>query len=162
MAPKSERGQCSIYLVEQLTDLMAALSLNKALLARILRVSGPTIDEWFAGRQPAEKDQNRLQRISTILAYGSVSAVMPLNARLVRRSLGPGLPSLIDLLSNEHIEPTRILSAIGHVRVLTEDAEHRRGKREKWLRELGFEEPSQCWRRETLARNVALLDRLKG
>ena len=90
MAPKSERGQRSIYLVEHLTDLMAALALNKALLARILRVSRPTVGEWFAGRQPAEDDQNCLQRISTTLAYGSVSAVMSLNARLFA---GHGVPA---------------------------------------------------------------------
>lgn len=162
MIQVAERKNTTSYCVDQLTDLMTSLALNRALLARILRLSRPTIDEWFGGRQPAEEDQNRLQRILTILAQGSVSAGSPLNARFVRRSRGSGDQSLIDLLSKERIEAARILSAIGQVRVLTEDADHRRGNREEWLRELGFEEPTPSWRRETLARNVGLLDWPKG
>lgn len=162
MTPDPEREDTTPYRGQQLMDLMASLALNKALLGRILRVSRPMIDGWFAGRQPKEEEQERLERILAILAQASVSAVRPLNARFVRRAREPDLPSLIDLLSNERIEATRVLYEIGHVRVLTEDAERRRDEREEWLRELGFEEPSQGWRRETLARNVALLDRPKG
>ncbi|MDE0104181.1 MAG: hypothetical protein OXL38_11820 [Gammaproteobacteria bacterium] len=65
-------------------------------------------------------------------------------------------------MSNERIDAARILSAIDCARVLTEDAEHRRGNREERLRELGFEKPTPSWRRETLARNVGLLDWPKG
>ena len=162
MAPGFERENATVPFVDQLVNLMASLALNRTLLARILRVSCPMIDEWFAGRRPEAEDQERLSRILAILAQGSVSAVRPLNARFVRRAPDPGLPSLIDLLSNERIDATRILSAIDRARILTEDDEHRRGNREERLRELGFEEPTPSWRRETLARSVGLLDWPKG
>ena len=162
MTPDAEREDTRPYCGEQLTDLMASLALNRTLLAGILRVSCPMIDEWFGGRRPEAEDQERLSRILAILAQGSVSAVRPLNARFVRRTPDPGLPSLIDLLSNERIDATRILSAIDCARILTEDAEHRRGNREERLRELGFEERTLSWRRETLARNVGLLNWPEG
>lgn len=137
---------------------MAALALNNDLLARILRVRRPRIDDWFAGKQAEEEDQERLQCILTILGQESVSAASPLNARFVRRSLDPGLPSLVDLLSDERMDAHRIFATVSHARVLTEDAKRRRGEREQRLRELGFEDHSQIRRRATLGRNVALLD----
>ena len=124
--------------VELLEQLMAALSLNKDLLAGILRVSRPEIDEWFAGRQTEGVDKKRVWDLLDILTQGSVSATNPLNARFVRRSRTPGIPSLVELLSHERINSCRILTEIGHVRMLAEDANRRRCEREQKLRELGF------------------------
>lgn len=154
----AERENATLSMVEQLEQLMAALSLNKILLAGILRVSRSNIDEWFAGKQPKGADEKRVLGLLNILVRGSVSATNPLNARFVRWSWLANQPSLVELLSHERTDAQRILAAIGQARVLTEDAERRRGEREQRLRELGFEDHSKMRRRATLARNMALLD----
>ena len=137
---------------------MAALGLNKSLLARVLRVSRPTIYEWFSGKQPKPGNEERLQRVLGILTQASVSGARPLNARFVRRPLAHGGPPLIDLLSEERIDVPRVIEMIGQARASAEDARSRQGAREERLRDLGFDESTPEQRRETLARNVALLE----
>lgn len=137
---------------------MAALGLNKSLLAKVLRVSRPTIYEWFSGKQPKPGNEERLQRLLDILTQASVSAESPINARFVRRPLAHGVPPLVDLLSEERIDAPRVIAAIDQARTLAEEGSRRQRDREERLRALGFEESSQEQRRETLARNVALLE----
>ena len=158
MTPDPERENATLSLVEQLAELMAALALNKPLLARILRVSRPTIYEWFTGKAPKQATEERLQSILDILAQGSVTAATPLNARFVRRPRAGGSLSLVDLLAEECIDAGRAIAAINDVRALTEGAKRRQSERDGSLRDLGFEEPGSEQRRETLARNIALLE----
>ena len=148
----------ALSVAEELTELMAALALNKSSLAKILRVSRPTIYEWFDGKVPKPANEERLQGILQILSRRAVTGARPLNARFVRRSVEGGSQSLVDLLSEERIEADRVAGAIDDVRTLTVADKRRRSDRERRLRDLGFEEPGQGQRRETLARNVALLD----
>ena len=157
-AQANQAARVARSVIEGLEELMAALSLNKSLLARILRVSRPTIYEWFAGNVPKLANEERIQGILSILEQGSVSASAPLNARFVRRPCTGGSLSLVDLLANERIDAERAIAAINDVRALTEDAERRRREREGRLRDLGFEDPGPDQRREMLARNVALLE----
>lgn len=147
-----------LSVIEGLEELMAALALNKSLLARILRVSRPTIYEWFAGKAPKQTNEERLQSILDILAQGAVNSSTPLNARFVRRPRASGSLSLVDLLTEERIDPGRVIAAINDARALSEDAKRRQSERDGRLRDLGFEEPVPEQRRETLARNVALLE----
>ena len=77
MTPDPERENTRLSLVEQLAELMAALALNKSLLARILRVSRPTIYEWFSGKVPKQATEERLESILDILAQGSVTSSTP-------------------------------------------------------------------------------------
>lgn len=150
--------QTALSVVEQLAELMAALALNKSLLAKVLRVSRPTIYEWFAEKQPKRENDERLQGILTLMARASVSASSPLNARFVRRPSSVGEPSVVDLLCEDHIDSTRAIAAMGEARILTERDQRQRRDRERRLRDLGIEEPSPDRRRETLARNVGLLE----
>ena len=137
---------------------MAALALNKSLLAKILRVSRPTIYEWLAGKEPKPANEERLQVILHHLAHGSVSGSFPLNARFVHRPRGGGSASLVDLLSEERIDTDRVSDAINEARALTGEAKRRQGARDSRLRKLGFQGHGPEQRREVLARNVALQD----
>ena len=143
---------------EQLEQLMAALALNKSLLARILRVSRPTIYEWFAGKQPKQENEERLQGILGLLAQASVAASNPLNARFVRRPRPGSQPSVIELLAEDPIDTRRIVTAMQDARTLTDHDKQRRSDRDKRLRKLGFKELDPEQRRKTLATNIGLLE----
>ena len=154
----AHRKSSSRSVVEQLEELMAALALNKPLLARILRVDHCTTDEWFAGKQPKQDDKERLQRVLGLLAQASAATSNPLNARFVRRPHTGQHASVVDLLSDECIDMRRAVAAMENARSLTDNDRQRRGDREIRLRDLGFEQSGREQRRETLAANVALLD----
>ena len=47
--------------VDQLKELRAALSLNKSQLARIMRVTRPTIYEWYQGKDPNASNSARIR-----------------------------------------------------------------------------------------------------
>ena len=156
----SRRGNAiaALPVVDQIEELMAALSLNKSLLAQIMRVSRPTIYEWFAGKQPKADNEDRLEALLDILARGSVSAAKPLNARFVRRALVPGMTPLIELLCEHQVDDRVVLTAIHQAREFEADAARKRRAREDRLHALGFEDLSREQRQEGLARNVALLE----
>jgi len=148
----------ALSVVEQMQELLAALSLNKSQLAQILRVTRPTLYDWFQGKEPNVANTERLHALLRVLARASVLGSSPLNARFVRQPIDLEVPSLIDLLGEEQIDEDRVLHAIEKVRALGDSASHRRTTREDRLRALGFQDPSNEQRREQLARTVALQD----
>jgi len=148
----------ALSVVEQMQELLAALSLNKSQLSQILRVTRPTMYDWFQGKEPNAANTERLHALLRVLARASVSGASPLNARFVRQPTDLDVPSLIDLLEEDQIDEDRVLHAIEQVRVLGDSASRRRTTREDRLRALGFEDPSDEQRREQLARNAALQD----
>lgn len=144
--------------VEQMQELLAALAINKSQLAEILRVTRPTMYDWFQGKEPNAANADRLHALLRILARASVSSAMPLNARFVRKQIELDSPSIIELLTAEDLDEDRIVQALRHARTLGETAEARRTRREDRLRAVGFEDPTNDERRERLARNAALKD----
>lgn len=138
------------FVADRVDELMAALSLSKSLLAQVMRVSRPTIYEWLAGKLPNEANEERLEALLGVLGREGVSGATPLNARFVRRQ-PRGAKSIIGLLSAEHIDEGKVVTAIRHARSLEHEANHRRSEREARLRQLGFAEPDQEQRRENLA-----------
>ncbi len=146
----------ALSVIEQMQELLAALSLNKSQLAQILRVTRPTMYDWFQGKDPNVANTERLHALLRVLARGSISGASPLNARFVRQPTDLDAPSLIDLLGEEQLNEERVLHAIEQVRALGDSASLRRTTREDRLRALGFEEPSDEQRKDQLARNVAL------
>ena len=145
-------------IAEQMQELLAALSLNKSQLARILRVTRPTIYEWLEGNRPNHTNAKRLNALFGVLERASVSSSTPLNARFVRYPVEPGTPSLVDLLEEEQVNENRLVEVMKQAQRLANMASERRENREDRLRRLGFEEPSREQRKEQLARNVALMD----
>lgn len=141
---------------EKLTDLAAALSLNKSQLAQVLRVTRPTVYAWLRGNEPGAANLERLHNLLGILARASVSGAAPLNARFVRQRPGPDEPSVLELLCEEELEPEQITEALKTARSLEEAADQKQRAREARLRARGFGEADSARRREQLARNVAL------
>ena len=151
-------GSETLAVVDQLNELRAALSLNKSQLARVMRVTRPTIYEWYEGKDPNATNSQRIRTLSYLLELNAVSGAMPLNARFVRQPLGPAEPALLDLLCEPRLDQVRVTRTLKRVRVLGSAARRKRMGREDRLRRLGFEDPDSDQRREQLARNVALQD----
>ena len=142
---------------ERIQELQAALSLNKSQIARVLRVTCPTLYDWLQGREPDAADAERLRTLLRMLARAGVSGADPLNARFVRRPVGIQDPSLVDLLCEERIDEDRVVHVIGHAQALADSASRRRTAREARLHRLGFDDPGDEQRRRQLATNMALL-----
>ena len=145
-----EAADVGAFVADRVDELMAALSLSKSLLAQIMRVSRPTIYEWLAGKLPNEANEERLETLLGVLGREGVSGANPLNARFVRRQ-PRGAKSIIGLLSAEHIDEGKVVTAIGRARSLEHESNQRRREREARLRQLGFAEPDREQRRENLA-----------
>ena len=152
----SFREIVALPVIEQMQELQAALSLNKAQLAGILRVARPTLYDWLRGREPNGANAGRVDTLLRILAQASVSSASPLNARFVARRVEIDAPSLIELLGAESLDEDRVVRAIERSRALADSASRRRTAREERLRTLGFEELGGEQRRRQLATNVAL------
>ena len=141
---------------ERIQELQAALSLNKSQIARVLRVTRPTLYDWLQEREPNAANAERLRTLLRMLARAGVSGANPLNARFVRRSVGFQSPSLVDLLCEERIDEARVAHVIAHAQALADSASRRRTAREERLRRLGFDNSGDEQRRRQLATNMAL------
>jgi len=139
-------------------ELLAALSLNKSQLAKVLRVTRPTLYAWLRGSEPSAVNAERIHALLGVLARAGASAANPLNARFVRRPMDLDAPPLIELLSADPLDEERLIGAISQAQELAGAASRRRTEREDRLRALGFEDPSGEQRKELLAKNVALQD----
>ena len=110
----------SIPVVDQLKELRAALSLNKSQLARIMRVTRPTIYEWYEGKEPNPTNiASASAPLLRVLERNAVSGAMPLNARFIRQPMGPAEPSLLDLLSEHRLDQERVARAIKRARQIS-------------------------------------------
>ena len=158
--PPLADGFEAVPVIDRLRELCAPMSLSKSRLARILRVNRLTIYEWYEGKEPNSSTSERIRTLLDVLMRNAVSGARPLNARFVRQPLDFNEPSLLDLLSEDRLNEEQIACALQRVRDLGTAACRRRKDREDRLRALGFEEPSAEQRREQLARNVALHQRL--
>lgn len=156
--PAEVRSVIALSVVEQLKELLAALSINKSQLARILCVSRPTIYEWFQGKAPNPGNTDRLNSLVRVVHRASVRGAKPLNARFVRKPMDLNAPSIIELLEAEPLDEDRIVRALRQARTLGGAETKRRMNREERLRSLGFEERTNDERRETLAQNMAMQD----
>ena len=150
------RDVAALPIVGQMQELQAALSLNKSQLARILRVTRPTLYDWLDGREPNAANADRVNTLLRVLRRASVSSASPLNARFVARPVDIDAPSLIELLCEDSLHEDRLIRAIERSRELADSSTRRRTAREQRLRTLGFEELGVEQRRRQLATNVAL------
>lgn len=155
-APSEFRAMIAMSVAEQMQELLAALSINKSQLAEILRVTRPTIYDWFQGAEPNAANSDRLHALLRTLNRASISGAAPLDARFVRKPMELDSLSILALLAAEHLDEKRIVRALRQARSLSEAASNRRTRREDRLRALGFEEPTDDERRERLARNAVL------
>lgn len=141
---------------DQALEVLAALSLNKTLLAEVLRVSRPTLYDWLEGKEPNVANAQRLRSLIQLLANAGVTADDALSPRFVRESFNEAEPSLLDLLKADTIDDARVERILIAAKALDNEADKMRLDRESRLRALGFEEPSAAQRKANLATNAAL------
>ena len=146
----------------QVRELQAALSVNKSELARILRVSRPTVYDWLDAGEPNAENRSRIRTLLRLLSESLVSANNPLFPRFVRSALEPEERSLLELLGEETIDEVRVKSVIRRVKGVGDAVGAQREEREARLREAGFEEVDDEQRRANLATNVGLMGWPRG
>ena len=149
----------TLPIARQVRELQAALSINKSDLARILRVSRPTVYDWLEGGEPNADNRLRIRTLLGLVAGSRVSANNPLFPRFVRSALESGDRSLLELLREAVIDEVTAKSVIRRAKGLGDGMDARRGAR---VREGGFEEPDAEQRRANLATNVALMEWPRG
>ena len=143
---------------DQVRELQTALSVNKSELARILRVSRPTVYDWLDGGEPNADNRLRIRTLLRVMSESRVSASSPLLPRFVRSPAEPANRPPLDLLCEETIEEAVAKDAIRGAKALGDAMHSRRQEREARLRAAGFEEPDAGQRKANLATNVALME----
>ena len=152
----------TLPIARQVRELQAALSVNKSELARILRVSRPTVYDWLDGGEPNADNRSRIRTLVGLVAEARVSANKPLFPRFVRSGLEPGDRSLLELLGEETIDGVTAKDVIRRAKALGDAMDAQREKREARLRGAGFEEPEAEQRRGNLATNMGLMEWPRG
>ena len=89
----------TLPVADQVRELQRALSVNKSELARILRVSRPTVYDWLDDGQPNAGNVSRIRTLLRLLWESRVTPANPLFPRFVRSALEPGDRPLLDVLS---------------------------------------------------------------
>ena len=148
----------TLPIARQVRELQAALSVNKSELARILRVSRPTVYDWLEGGEPNADNRLRIGTLVGLVSECRVSANNPLVPRFVRFALAPGDRSVLELLGEETIDEVTAKDVIRRAKALGDAMDAQREEREGRLREAGFEELDAEQRRVNLATNVALME----
>ncbi len=148
----------TLPVADQVRELQTALSVNKSELARILRVSRPTVYDWLDDGQPNPGNVSRIRTLRRMLRESRVTPANPLFPRFVRSALEPGGRALLDVLAEETIDEAAVRSAVGRAKALGDAIDAEREEREARLREAGFEEPDEEQRKANLATNVGLME----
>ena len=108
----------TLPVADQVRELQTALSVNKSELARILRVSRPTVYDWLDDGQPNADNVSRIRTLMRLLWESGVTPANPLFPRFVRSALEPGGRPLLDVLVEEAIDEAAVRSAVGRARAL--------------------------------------------
>ena len=147
----------TLPVARQVRELQAALSVNKSELARILRVTRPTVYDWLDGGEPNADNVARIGQLLRLVAQARVSSKNPLLPRFVRSPLDAGGQALLDLLGEEDIAESAVKNVLHRAKGLGDAMDALRRQREARLRAAGFEEPDDETRTRNLATNVGLM-----
>ena len=147
----------TLPVARQVRELQAALSLNKSELARVLRVTRPTVYDWLDGGEPNADNVARIGQLLRLVAQARVSSRNPLFRRFVRSPLDAGGQALLDLLGEETLGEPAVRAAMHRAKGLGDAMDTRRRQREARLRAAGFEEPNDETRTRNLATNLGLM-----
>ena len=148
----------TLPVADQVRELQTALSVNKSELARILRVSRPTVYDWLDDGRPNPGNASRIRTLRRLLRESRVTPADPLFPRFVRSALEPGGRALLDVLAEETIDEAAVRRALGRAKALGDANDAERQEREARLRDAGFEEPDEEQRKANLATNVELME----
>ena len=147
----------TLPVADQVRELQTALSVNKSELARILRVSRPTVYDWLGDGQPNADNRARIRKLMRLLWESGVTPANP----LFRDSPGPRW-SLVGGLCSMSWARRRSTKRPCGVRL---DGRRRWGmpsprgeKGEVRLRAAGFKEVDAEQRKANLTTNVTLME----
>lgn len=98
--------------------MLAALSLSKAQLAKVLGVSRPTLYDWLNDREPKLENAQRLSTLLRLLSEADITSAEPLRPRFLRCSLGEGKPSLLEALCAEALDERLVVALMRELRAL--------------------------------------------
>lgn len=154
----TEADVFALPVADKLRELQAALSVNKSQLARVLRVTRPTVYDWLAGGEPNRENLARIHVLLRCVTDASVSGTRPLNARFLRQPDKDDATTLVDLLQQPRIDEDAVGEEIKRAKTLSDAARERDREREARLRREGFEEVDAEQRRANLATTAALMD----
>ena len=149
----------TLPVARQVRELQTALSVNKSELARILRVSRPTVYDWLDDGEPKADNASRIRTLLRLLSEARVSASNPLFPRFVRAAVEPGIQVLLDLLCEETIAEATAKEAIHRAKALGDAMDSQRKEREARLRAAGFEEPDAGQQRKADLARLRAIDR---
>ena len=120
----------TLSIARQVRELQAALSVNKSELARILRVSRPTVYDWLDGGEPNADNRSRIRTLLRLVAESRVSANKPLFPRFVRAGLESGERGLLELLGEERIDEVTAKDVIRRAKALGDAMDGEREERD--------------------------------
>ena len=124
----------TLPIARQVRELQAALSVNKSELARVLRVSRPTLYDWLDGGKPNADNRFRIRTLLRLVSESRVSANDPLFPRFVRSAVEPGDRSHLELLGDERIDEVTAKAVIRTAKALKDGMDAQREEREGRLR----------------------------
>ena len=152
----------TLPVARQVQELQAALSVNKSELARILRVTRPTVYDWLDGGEPNADNVARIGRLLRLVFQARVSSRNPLLPRFVRSPLDSRGQALLDLLGEETIAESAVRDSIHRAKELGGAMDTQRRQREARLRAAGFDEPDEETRKRNLETNAAFMPWPRG
>ena len=124
---------------DQIRELQAALSLNKSELARIVRVSRPTVYDWLGGGEPNADNRSRIRTLLWLVVRSRVSASDPVFPRFVKSALEPSDGILLDLLGEETIDEASARNLMRRAKAMGDAIDAGREEAEGRVRGGGFE-----------------------
>ena len=148
-----------ISVPEQLRELTFALSLNKSQLAKILKVSRPTLYDWFKNAvEPNSGNMARIESVLKLVSQAEITSSEPLNARFVRRPVNNNGSSILQELTEKSLNATLLIKLLQEAKEQSNKARLNRINREKKFRDLGYDELSDEQKKQQLATNISLLE----
>jgi hypothetical protein len=141
----------------QVLELLAALQISKAHLAKLLCISPKTLQDWLAGTVSSPECERHLARVSALLKQeGVASYETPLSPRFGRTPLHPDGVSLLDALCIKSFDESLAASLLREAKKRSALARQEQQVRDERLRAAGFEELDLEQRKRILATNMAL------
>ena len=142
-------------IADQVKEALSALSMNKSQLASILNISRPTLYSWLAGGESKPDKGERLLNLLRTLRELEIGIRTPLKAQYTRRPILSNQPSVFEALCEATWDKESLGALLNQAKALSDAADERRRARKDRLGELGYEEPSEEERHDTLARNMS-------
>ena len=133
IAPPTESrasGAASLRLMstaDQIALVVHTLGFSKRQLADLFGVSRQAIYDWLKGGNVSAENARKLSALAELLSEVTTGTRRPLYQGFTAQPLGPGEPSILELLRNDSWDRDRILALLHRARDLTTNRNERQG-----------------------------------